>query len=72
MMMNIETKPLAEITEEAINILFQKLGAVNTVRFLNQFTTGYGNYTKERDALFGRMTLDEIIADIKRNYTDVE
>jgi len=72
MMMNIETKPLAEITEEAINILFQKLGAVNTVRFLNQFTTGYGNYTNERDALFGRMTLDEIIADIKRNHTGAE
>jgi len=71
-MMNIETKPLAEITEEAINILFQKLGAVNTVRFLNQFTTGYGNYTNERDALFGRMTLDEIIADIKRNHTGAE
>lgn len=71
-MMNIETKPLAEITEEAINILFQKLGAVNTVRFLNQFTAGYGNYAKERDALFGRMTLDEIIVDIKRNHTGAE
>lgn len=40
-----ETKPLAEITHEAIRILFREMGVVNTVRFINQYTAGYGNYT---------------------------
>ena len=65
--MVVETKPLAEITHEAIRLLYQKLGIVNTVRFLSQFTVGYGNYTEEREALFGNLTLDEIISEIKQS-----
>lgn len=42
-------------------------GIVNTVRFLNQFTAGYGNYTEEREHLFGHLTLDEILAEIKKD-----
>ena len=60
-----DTKPLAEVTQEAINILLREIGVVNTVRFLNQYTMGYGNYTGERDQLFGNMTLENIIRDIK-------
>jgi hypothetical protein len=59
-----EPKPLAQITQEAIQILYQKLGIVNTVRFLNQFTTGFGDYTAERDALLADMTLDDIFTSI--------
>lgn len=70
MTINIEHKPLAKITEEAIDVLLQKLGAVNTVRFLSQFSAGYGSYADERELVFGQMTLDEIIADIKREQTD--
>jgi uncharacterized membrane protein YGL010W len=66
-MMVVEAKPLAEITHEAIKILYQKLGIVNTVRFLSQFTVGYGNYTEEREALFGDLTLDEVISEIKQS-----
>jgi len=64
--MGVETRPLAEITQEAIEILYQKLGAANTVRFLNQFTVGYGDYSEERENLFGHLTLDEIIDEIKK------
>jgi hypothetical protein len=65
--MVVEAKPLAEINQEAIKILYQKLGIVNTVRFLSQFTIGYGNYTEEREALFGQLTLDEVISEIKQS-----
>ena len=61
----LETKPLNQITQEAIQVLYQKIGVVNTVRFLNQFTIGYGDYTTERDALFADMTLDDILTEIK-------
>jgi uncharacterized membrane protein YGL010W len=69
-MMVVEAKPLAEITHEAIKILYQKLGIVNTVRFLSQFTVGYGNYTEEREALFGNLTLDEVISEIKQSRSE--
>jgi len=64
--MIIESQSLAEITHTAIRLLCQELGVVKTVRFLNQFTTGYGNYTIERDDLFGDLTVDTIAAEIRR------
>ena len=63
--MILETKPLNQITQEAIQVLYQEIGVVDTVRFLNQFTTGYGDYTAERDALFADKTLDDILTEIK-------
>lgn len=61
----VRIKPLAEITQDAIRVLCQALGIVDTVRFVNQFTTGYGNYTEEREELFADLTLDEIVSAIK-------
>jgi hypothetical protein len=63
--MNVQTKPLSEITQQAIDLLFKEMGIVNTIRFLNQFTTGYGDYTQEREALFKDLTLDEILSAMK-------
>jgi hypothetical protein len=63
--MNVQTKPLSEITQQAIDLLFKEIGIVNTIRFLNQFTTGYGDYTQEREALFKDLTLDELLAAMK-------
>ena len=65
----MEDKPLVEITSEAIRLLSREMGIVDTVRFLNQFTTGYGNYVEEREQLFGHLTLDEIVAEIKAGYS---
>ena len=63
--MNIQTKPLSKITQQALALLTKELGIADTVRFLNQFTAGYGDYTTERDALFANVTLDEILSAIK-------
>jgi len=64
--MNVQVKPLAEITQKAIEILYRELGVVETVRFLSQFTTGYGNYTEERESLFAELTLDQALAAMKK------
>ena len=60
-----QAKPLNEITTNAIHILCKEIGLVNTIRFINQFNTGYGNYAEERDELFGKMSLNDIITEIK-------
>jgi hypothetical protein len=66
----IETRPLAEITHLAFKMLYKEIGIVNTVRFISQFTTGYGDYTQERSQLFADMTLKDWVAEINRMQKD--
>ena len=64
--MTVATMPLTELTTSIIKLLCREIGVVNTARFLNQFTTGYGNYTEEREQLIGHLTVDEIVNEIKQ------
>jgi hypothetical protein len=63
--MTVQTRPLADVTRRAIEVLTRELGAADTLRFVNQFTTGLGDYTAEREHLFGGETLEKIIGAIK-------
>ena len=58
-----------EVTQTAIRLLCKEIGLVDTMRFVGQFTVGYGDYTEERDALFADMTLDDMITEIQRKRT---
>jgi hypothetical protein len=58
-------KPLGEVTERAIRILFREMGVVDTMRFLNQFSFGSGNYTEEREALFSDLSLEDILSEVR-------
>jgi hypothetical protein len=64
-MMTVKNRPLAEITQRAIEVLSRELGTADAIRFINQFTIGHGDYVSERDALFAGETLEQIISDIK-------
>jgi predicted transcriptional regulator len=59
-------RPLTEITETAFRLLIQEMGVVNTTRFINQFSTGYGDSVAEKERIFGNMTVDEIAAAIQQ------
>jgi len=61
-----EVRPLIEINQQAIRLLYKELGVVDAVRFLRQFTQGYGNYAEEREALFANKSLDEIVSEIEK------
>ena len=63
--MNAVIKPLALINESATNILIKEMGVIDTIRFINQFTTGHGNYTEERRKMVDTMTLEDIISGIE-------
>ncbi len=60
-----QARPLAEITTEALRISYREIGIADTLRFVNQYTRGYGDYTAQRDELFAGMTLDDIVSEIK-------
>jgi len=61
-----QARPLAEITTEAIRILYREIGIVDTLRFVSQYTTGCGDYTVQRDELFAGMTLNDIVSEIRK------
>lgn len=63
--MNTETRPISEISRRAANILFREMGVVDTIRFLNQFSVGQGDYTKERAKWLEGVSLDDAISQIK-------
>ena len=60
--------PLQEVTATALRLLCHEMGLVNTVRFLNQFSTGYGYYTAEREQLFEQLSVDDIVTEIRRRH----
>lgn len=64
--MNAINKTLAEITDEAINVLCREIGVIETIRFLHQFGFGYGDYTKERQNNNDNRTVAEIVAEVKK------
>ena len=63
--MNTETRPISEISRRATHILFREMGVVETIRFLNQFSIGRGDYTKERGKWLDNISLDDAISQIK-------
>jgi hypothetical protein len=61
-----EMRPLIEINLQAINLLYKELSVVDAVRFLKQFTQGYGDYTQEREVLLDNKSLYEIVSEIEK------
>jgi hypothetical protein len=64
--MTVLLKPLAEINQEAIRVLTREIGVANTLRFINQFTSGTGNYTEERREMYSGMEIDDLVSEIQR------
>ncbi|MCS7222905.1 MAG: hypothetical protein N0A15_16690 [Anaerolineae bacterium] len=62
----IEVRPLVEINQRAIPLLYRELGIVDAIRFLKQFTSGLGDYTQEREVLFAGKTLEQIVSEIEQ------
>ena len=60
-----DMRPLIEVNQQAIRLLYKELGVVDAIRFLRQFTQGYGNYTKEREYMFADKTLENIFDEIE-------
>ena len=63
--MSLKIQPLDQINDAALQILMRELGIANTARFLQQFSTGSGNYTEDRRDFYADRTLDDLIQEIK-------
>lgn len=63
--MNLNTHTVSDINQKATQILFKQLGVVDTFKFLGQFTLGQGDYTQERNQWLDKLSLEDIVSDIK-------
>ncbi|MFK5894281.1 MAG: hypothetical protein QM504_13750 [Pseudomonadota bacterium] len=69
-MITLNTHTTSEINQKATHILFEQMGIVDTFKFLNQFSLGHGDYTKERNELLKDLSLDEIVMGINKRRKD--
>lgn len=60
------TTPLDEIRRIGLEALLERLGPVGMVRFLQQFETGYGDYTAERERWLTEMDMDKLVSQIQQ------
>lgn len=65
MSVNTETMTAEQIRLRGLEVLARELGPAGLIRFLQQFETGYGDYSKERHDLLAGHTVDDVIDEIK-------
>lgn len=57
---------LEEIRLTGLEALAKALGPVGLVRFLQQFETGSGDYTAQRDQILGQKSVKELSAELEK------
>lgn len=57
----------AEIRKAGWEALREKLGAVTALRFILDYERGEGNYTAQRREIFKGKTVQDIVADMKKD-----
>jgi hypothetical protein len=64
--MNVQTMTPEQIRAEGLEALRQRLGVVGMVRFLQQFETGRGDYTSERQAWVDQVDAETLFQQIEQ------
>ena len=67
--MSTHIPSLSELNQQVTDTLIREVGVVDTIRFLNQFRTGSGDYTAEREGLFQGMAVKDILNGMKARRT---
>jgi len=60
-----------ELYRKGFQALIDALGYVDAIRFIRQFDSGSGDYTEERHQWLDNVTMDEILADIKKHQETI-
>ncbi|MGH8195488.1 MAG: hypothetical protein ACREQ8_13965 [Woeseiaceae bacterium] len=63
--MSAQIPTISVLNQRATDTLIREIGVVDTIRFLNQFRAGSGDYTAERQRAFEGMSAKDIINEIK-------
>jgi hypothetical protein len=63
--MSTQTLAPQQIKKRGMEALTRDLGTAGMVQFMQQFSSGAGNYSKERHKLLGELSVDEVWADME-------
>lgn len=61
------TKTQQEIVRQGYQALINSLGVVDSIRFIQYFSQGQGDYTKERHQWLDNTSLEELFQLMKQN-----
>ena len=61
------TKTQQEIVRQGYKALINSLGVVDSIRFIQYFSQGQGDYTKERHQWLDNTSLEELFQLMKQN-----
>lgn len=61
------TKTQQEIIQKGYQALIDSLGVVDTIRFIQYFSPGQGDYTQERHQWLEKMSLNDIFLAMKQS-----
>jgi hypothetical protein len=64
--MSIKITPLEDVRKRGFQILSKELGAFDFIRFIQQSSSGYGDYTKNKNKILSEISIDEIYNKIKK------
>lgn len=65
--MSIYLEP--RVMEQAIHLLCRELGVDGTIHFIRQLDMPSGDYTRDRHALLGDLSLEELFAEARRRQS---
>ena len=58
---------LNQVRKQGLDALLKALGPIGMIRFLQQFETGKGDYTIEREKWLGNMTVKDVIEELEKS-----
>ena len=64
--MSTQTLAADKIRAKGVKVLTRELGPAGMVQFMQQFSSGRGDYTKDRHKWLGSLTVDQVVAEIRR------
>ncbi len=60
------TRTQQEIIRQGYRALVDSLGVVDTIRFIQYYSSGYGDYTQERHQWLDKTRLEEVLTSMKQ------
>lgn len=64
--MQVQTMSPSQIRKAGLAALVKSLGPTGMARFIQQFDTGTGDYTRDRSNWLDQMSLDNIVSGINK------
>ncbi|MDS3859291.1 hypothetical protein RIF25_00580 [Thermosynechococcaceae cyanobacterium BACA0444] len=60
-----------EVLDQGYRALIHSLGAIDAIRFIQHFSPGYQNYTKDRDEWLDQLSMNDFLAEM-RNHKEAD